>query len=162
MDGELLYKTTRVVVRRGLIVGFRAVITAGKQQVEDNTPIHIADVQTTTEEFLQRLQKKPSDYDGGTGDDALTAGIGVKPQRLESEASSAKGMSPSAESARGSAGNGTRRVRTPRVLTNVSTLGEIHSVDVETVTPCLNDADDSLLTDCAAYREPETYQESLH
>ena len=50
-----------VVVRRGLIVSFRALITAGKQQVEDKTPIHIADVQTMTEEFLQRLWKKPSD-----------------------------------------------------------------------------------------------------
>ena len=41
MHGGLLYKTPRVVVRRGLIVGFRALITAGKQQVEDKTPIHI-------------------------------------------------------------------------------------------------------------------------
>ena len=30
MDEGLLYKTTRVVVRRGLIVGFRSLITAGK------------------------------------------------------------------------------------------------------------------------------------
>ena len=57
MDGGLLYKTTRVVVSRGLIVGFGALITAGKQQVEDKTPIHIADIQTMTEEFLQRLRK---------------------------------------------------------------------------------------------------------
>ena len=64
-----------VVVRRGLIVSFRALITAGKQQVEDKTPI-----QTMTEEFLQRLRKKPSDHDGGTGGDALTAGMGVTPR----------------------------------------------------------------------------------
>ena len=47
-----------------------------------------------------------------------------------------KGMSPTAESARGGTGDGTRRVR-PRVLTNVSTPGKIHSVDVDSVTPCL-------------------------
>ena len=85
-----------------------------------------------TDEFLQRLRKKPRD-DGGTG-------------------------GTSTESARG----GTGDVRTPRVLTNVSILGEIHSVDVDAVTPCLNDVDDSLLmTDTVTYREPETYQESL-
>ena len=38
-----------------------------------------------TEEFLQRLQKKPGDHDGGTGGDALTAGMGVTPQRPEPE-----------------------------------------------------------------------------
>ena len=148
MDGGLLYKTTRVVVRRGLIVGFIAlIITAGKQQVEDKTPIHIADIQTMTEEFLQRLRKKPSDHDGGTGGYVLTAGMGVTPQRPEPEVSSEKEMSPSAESARGSAGDGTKRIRTQRVLINVATLGEIHSVDVDTVTPCLSDVDNSLLTE---------------
>ena len=75
--------------------------------------------------------------------------------------SSEKGMSPSAESARESAGDDTKRVRTPRVLTNVATLGEIHSADVDTVTPCLSDVDISVLTDRATYREPETYRESL-
>ena len=44
MDEGLFYKTTRVVVRRGLIVGFRALVTAGKQKIEDNTPIRIADL----------------------------------------------------------------------------------------------------------------------
>ena len=34
-------------------------------------------------------------------------------------------------------------------------------MDVDTVTPCLSDMDKGLLTDCATYREPETYQESL-
>ena len=33
MEDGLLYKTTRVVVRKGLIVGFRALITAGRQQL---------------------------------------------------------------------------------------------------------------------------------
>ena len=61
-------------------------------------------------------------------------------------------MSPSAESARVSAGDGTRRVRTQRVVTNVAMLGGIHSVDVNTVTPCLSDVDNSALTDSATYR----------
>ena len=47
------------------------------------------------------------------------------------------------------------------MLTNMATLGEIYSVDMGTVTPCLSDVDNSLLTDCATYREPQTYQESL-
>ena len=34
-------------------------------------------------------------------------------------------------------------------------------MDVDTMTPCLNDVDYSLMTDSAAYRDPETYQESL-
>ena len=44
-----------------------------------------------TEEFLQRLRKKPGGHDGGTGGDALTAGMGVTPQRPEPEVSSQKG-----------------------------------------------------------------------
>ena len=44
IDEGLLYKTTRVVVRRGLIVGIRTLITAGRQHLEDKTPVHIADV----------------------------------------------------------------------------------------------------------------------
>ena len=87
MDGEPLYKITRVFVRRGLIVGFRISITAGKQQVEDKTLIHIADIQTITEEFLQRQQKNPGDHYGGTGGDALTAGMGVMLQKPEPEVS---------------------------------------------------------------------------
>ena len=52
MEDGLLYKTTRVVVRRGLIVGFRSLITNGKKMIEDNkVPIHIADVQLMTEEL---------------------------------------------------------------------------------------------------------------
>ena len=43
----------------------------------------------------------------------------------------------------------------------MATLGEIHSVDVDTVNPCLSDVNNILLTDSATYREPEIYQESL-
>ena len=52
------------------------------------------------------------------------------------------------------AGDGTKRARTPRVLTNVSTLG-IHLMEVDAVKSFLNDADSILLTDCADYREPD-------
>ena len=57
--------------------------------IEDKTPIHIADVHIMTEEFLQRLRKKHSNHDGGTGGDSLTAGMGVTPQKVSLE----KGMS---------------------------------------------------------------------
>ena len=49
MDEGLLYNTTRVVVWRCLIVGFRALVTAGKQQIEDKIPIHIAELKSMTE-----------------------------------------------------------------------------------------------------------------
>ena len=58
-----------------------------------------------------------------------------------------------------SAGVGTKCVQTPRVLTKVSTLGEIYMMEVDTVTSFFDDVDFILLTDCADYREPESYQE---
>ena len=51
MDEGLLYKTTTVVVRRVLVVAYRSLVTAGRQQVEDKTLIHTTDVQTMTEAF---------------------------------------------------------------------------------------------------------------
>ena len=39
IDECLLYKTTRVIVRRGIVLGVSALIT-GRQQVEDKTPVH--------------------------------------------------------------------------------------------------------------------------
>ena len=42
MEDGLLYKATRVVVRKDLNVGFRALINAGRQQIEDETPVHVA------------------------------------------------------------------------------------------------------------------------
>ena len=100
IDEGLLYKTTRVVVRRGLIVGFRALINAGRQQVEDKTPHYIADVQSMTKEYLRRLRKKPVSHDGDTGGgDSTTVGQGVTPLQPEPEAPSEKGRSPSVEPA---------------------------------------------------------------
>ena len=45
LDEGLLFKTTRVVVRKGLIVGYRALVTAGKTCMEEKTPIHVADLE---------------------------------------------------------------------------------------------------------------------
>ena len=157
MDEGLLYKTTRVVERKGLIVGYRALVTAGRIQSEDKTPIHIADVQAMTEEFSQQLRKKSGSHD----DDA--SGVGSKVDR---------GVTPSTEPEPPSVeGKSTRvllesdavskRVRTPRVVTNVSTLGEMHLVDSGVELCVLNEVDCALLTDGTAYREPDTYKESL-
>ena len=46
-DG-LLYKTTRVVERKGVIVGYRSLVTAGRTHIEQKVPIHIEDVQVMT------------------------------------------------------------------------------------------------------------------
>ena len=59
------------------------------------------------------------------------------------------------------AGDGTKRARTPRGLTNVSTLGELYLKEVHPVMSFLNDVDSILLTDCADNRETESCQESL-
>ena len=69
-------------MRRGLIVGFHALITAGRQQVEGKTPVYIANVQRMTEEFLRRLQKKPVGHDSDEGGGESTVGQGVTPHSL--------------------------------------------------------------------------------
>ena len=47
--------TPRGFVRRGLIVAYRSLVNSDRQQVEDETPAHIADVQTMTEAFSWKL-----------------------------------------------------------------------------------------------------------
>ena len=161
MEDGLLYKTTRVVVRKGLIVGFRALITAGRQQIEDKTPVlHVADLQSMTEEFSRRLRLKPASHDGDEGG-GVTVGKEVTPLEPEPDTSSRKGVPSCTESASVSASGTSKRVRTQRVLTNVSALGEIHSVDVDGASSFCDDVDSIFMTDAAQYREPETYQESL-
>ena len=75
-------------------------------------------MQSMTEEFLQ---KKPvsHDCDAGGGNKSKV-GQGVT---LLQEALLEKGRSPNDEPACVSAGDGIKRARTPRALTNVSTLG---------------------------------------
>ena len=122
MEDGLLYKTTRVVVRKGLIVGYRALITAGRQQIEDKTPVHVFDLQSMTEEFSRPLQLQPVSHDGDEGGGVSTVGKEVTPPGPEPDTSSRKGMSSCAESASVSASGTSKRVRTQRVLTNVSAL----------------------------------------
>ena len=85
----------------------------------------------------------------------------VTPLVPDPDTSSKKEMSSCAESASVSASGTSKRVRTQRVLTNVSALGEIHSVDVDGAVLFCDDVDSIFMTDGAQYREPETYQESL-
>ena len=60
-------------------------------------------------------------------------------------------MSSCAESASMSASGTSKRVRTQRVLTNVSALGEIHSVDVDGALSFCDDVDSIFMTDGAQY-----------
>jgi hypothetical protein len=61
MDGLIPYVTTRVVERRGMIVGYRKHAT-GNSQIEEQTPIHIRDIEQMTHDTAnnsmdyQRLQ----------------------------------------------------------------------------------------------------------
>lgn len=48
-------------------MGFSALITSGRQQLEDKSSVYIADVQTMTEAFLRRLQKNRVSHDGDAG-----------------------------------------------------------------------------------------------
>jgi hypothetical protein len=47
-----LYKTTRVLVRKGLIVGFRALITADRQQIEEQRSIYVKDIEEMMKQFI--------------------------------------------------------------------------------------------------------------
>ena len=47
------------------------------------------------------------------------------------------------------------------MLTNVSTLGEIHLMDRAVVSPFNDEIDTVMFSNAVAYREPETYSESL-
>jgi hypothetical protein len=51
IDEGFLYKTTRVIVRKGLIVGYRALITSGRQMIEEQVSIHIADIVLLTNNY---------------------------------------------------------------------------------------------------------------
>ena len=59
-----------------------------------------------------------------------------------------------------SAGDGIKRVQTPRVLTKE--LGEIHLMEVDAVKSFLDYVDSILLTDCAFFIEEEKMQNPLH
>ena len=87
-----------------------------------------------TEDFARRLRKKrPGSHDDDTGGVASTV-VREVTRPAEPEASSGREIGPSDASERTAekaenAVNAGRRVRKQRVLTNVSSLGEIHLVD---------------------------------
>jgi hypothetical protein len=149
MDEGLLYKTTRVVVRKGFIIAFRSLVTAGREQIEDKTPIHVADVKLMTEQIERRLDK---DYglrdakDHGSSD----AGTGGTPDEMSAI------ITPAVEYTENPPD---RRRRTPRLVTNISTLGEIHHLD-ERRNSLLDDADAVFMTDDLP-PEPVSHAESL-
>ena len=144
MDEGLMYNTTRVVVWRGLIVDFCALVTAGRHQIEDKTPIHIADLQSMTEDIARRLRKKrPGSHDDDAGVASTVARKVMRP--AEPEASSGRETGSSDVLARiaervEDAVNAGRRVRKQRVLTNVSSLGEIHLVESDHIPPLQQEA----------------------
>ena len=156
-DGGLLYKTNRVVIRKGLIVGYRSLVTGNQVQVEDKTPIHIADIKKMTEDLAQRVVRArvTDNRDGGIS--------GVVPQQSESGQ-----VQPQADSALPS-GEGTpaenhphgKRARTPRTVTNVSVLGQIHHLSDESDVSDLLQEADSVWMSAEESTVPQTHRESL-
>ena len=75
-------------MRRGLIVGYRSLITAGVQQIENKTPIHIADMQAMIEEFSRRQRKTTVRYDDDDSGGVSTVATDSTRSTAEPEASS--------------------------------------------------------------------------
>ena len=84
-----------------------------------------------TEEFLRQLRKNLL---------VTSVTLVVMSHAPTAQAGSAivEGRSPSAEPASASLGDGRKRARTPRVLTNVSNLWKIYLTEVDTVTSILD------------------------
>ena len=181
-DEGFLFRTTRVVVRKGLIVAYRALVTAGREQLEEKTPIHIADVVKLTQSYnLRRWHENPATRDDGAGGEerSMPAGGGTPKQSTADDSSGSEQTPcalpersvstssretsvcvPSSQTANPPAAI-SKRVRTQRVMTNVSTLGEINFLCGEDAVNMCKASDDSLITDPSDYREPESYEESL-
>jgi hypothetical protein len=140
MDEGLLFITTRIVERKGLIVGFRALVASGKTQIEDKTPIHVADLQEMTEQLAKRLAVNAGPHDDETRDvPSRAAATELALPNVEPDATS--GESPPAEP------TVEKRKRSPRLLTNVAVLGEIHHVDDASEIHFLRAADDDMIPD---------------
>ena len=163
MDDGLLYKTTRVIVRRGLIVGFRALITAGKQQIEDKTPIHIADLQEMTEDFARQLATKGSNQDAGTTDAPVPVSTEPPPVDEPMEISGETvpmAPTPPPQLERGA---GKRVLKKPDYF-GMAPLGEVHHLDDDWLNACgfFTAADSMWYSDGVDQpRDPETHAESL-
>ncbi len=193
VDDGFLFKTTRVVVRKGLIVAFRALVTAGKEQIEEKVPIHVRDIAELTGDYNRRLYSKPRSCDDKRGGSSSTPASGDTPNKSTADEIPGKRMSlrtlpessagavPSGVSANRvfenvpscvpSENSGTvhaesretsgKRTRIRRVLTNVSTLGEVNLLHDEEIVNLCDESDCALMSNSSTYREPETYEESL-
>ena len=138
---------------------FCALVTAGRQQIENKTPIHIADLQSMTEDLPRRLRQRPGSHDDDAGGVASTVAreVGIYIWQRDWLQRCVVSIAERAEDAV----NTGRRVRKQRVLTKVSFLGEMHQVDSDHIPPLLQEADCILMSDSVQYREPKSYQVSL-
>ena len=71
-DG-LFYCVKRVVVRKGVIVAYRFLTTAGKMGVENYTPIHISHVERMTKGVDSGDRSKSGDVRHGSSQEPLEA-----------------------------------------------------------------------------------------
>ena len=134
-------------MRKGYIIGFRALVTAGREQIEDKTPIHIADIKSMTEQLEHRLDK--DDQRDADDHGSRPSGSGENPGTPVLHVPAVGSTDGPPEGRR----------RTPRVMTNISTLGEIHHLD-EKRTSLFEDADCVYMSDDLLL-EPTTHAESL-
>jgi len=155
-DGGLMYKITRVVVRKGLIVGYRALINSGREQIEDKTPIHVSDLKEMTEDLARRMSKGTVDHDDGNS--------GVVPDehqedvRPPSNSVATPGERTPTVNLEEQPTN--RRARAPRVITNVAVLGEMHHIGDDFERTLHQEADDVWMT-ADVPPDPQTHQESV-
>lgn len=75
-ESGLLYIVNRIVVRKGLIVAYRSLVTAGKATIEDTTPIHIADVErmNLVSETSDRPRVAPTSMQSSGGRESVVEG----------------------------------------------------------------------------------------
>ena len=171
IDEGLLYITTRVKIIDGLIVGFRALILAGTQQLEDKITVHIADVQEMTELLAKKQTGGVEDPEEPQEIIPETASDRVVPLPIINEPGVISGSekTPVAEleiqekRVREEPTEivvSEKRARVRRELTNVAVLGEVHAVVAENQ-DFLKDADADMRTADQYEPAPETYEQSL-
>ena len=168
MDEGLLYRTTRVIARRGLIVGFRALITAGQQQIEDKTTIHIADVKEMSEQFAQQLAAKSGGRDAGQSTDVPSTVSAESPPVGEPEGTCAVGEKPPRQpqlervQPQVEPGAGKRASKKPDYM-GMAPLAEVHQLDEAWMDACglYAAADCMWYSEAETVRDPVTHKESL-
>ncbi len=127
-------------MRKGLIVAYRALVSSsGGPTVEERTPIHVADVEKMTTDFMQRAEQGAhKDQRGRTQETAEQAPKpptrpGGKTRRRPTlkppgtcEPQEGEEPSDGGESSRSA--RRARRERRSAVYRNFDTLGEVHSI----------------------------------